>query len=925
MRIPRSLSSFTILALALAWITAPFLVAQNTTDAGVAQRIGVAVEGGFTQTTARWTPTLRYLESEIRGTRFTLVPVPAEKLLASLQRGEVEFAIVPASRYPAVELHAKAAVIASALVRGVQGEPIAAVSGSLLALKDRTDLTSLATAKGKKVLALGADSFAGWIAPSVRLQAAGVHPEHDLPDLQFASDAKTLFDALNSGVIDIAALSNADLLAEVRAGRVKLENYRVLREHDSTPMDARAETGTTPAYPMEAFVKAAGARNPLAEQVAAALFRMNSASERGESAMQAAGNYGWTVPQNYAAVAADLRQAGMDPLYADGSTPPEESFFNSKYWPILIGCLVAIVATISAVLQYRRMRAQVKSTEETLDAAKQDLAETQQALARSAEIRASLLSNFRQDFRTPLSALLEISRLLRTTQLSSVQVEYVNAIREMAHNLMGSIGNVTDFASLEAGALQLENRDFDLMEVVDTALLNVYEQMGEHHAELSVQVDTSVHRWLNGDPARLRQVLQNLLHNAMKFTRSGDVLLHVSRESDKPEETSIRFTVIDTGVGMDAKQAKRVFEPYVVQPRGKQASRGLGLPLCKRLVEMLGGNITAESAPGKGSQFTFVLPFRKQAQPAVLLDDDTSRIKKSRVLLIGGSEISRRILQYYLQSWGAQVVYAERFESSLDVMRKETSAGRKFDLVLCPAFVADRNAVELVATVRDHPELDGIPFLVIASRQECEALPQLEQLAGVIQIERPIRRRDLVIKLSEALRMEVPDRLWKDPSDYDREEIHKLGIEFSDSKIRRGSVLVADANTIHQRAVALVLDRMGYQVDTALTLEETAKRLQSRRYDLAFLETSLGDGEIFQMVRDFRGRDAKTDRVPLIGMLAQAQDGEREHCLLAGMDDCMLKPLDLETIARTMRRWTRKQPQRHHAAEETLLHREMSA
>jgi two-component system capsular synthesis sensor histidine kinase RcsC len=114
-------------------------------------------------------------------------------------------------------------------------------------------------------------------------------------------------------------------------------------------------------------------------------------------------------------------------------------------------------------------------------------------------------------------------------------------------------------------------------------------------------------------------------------------------------------------------------------------------------------------------------------------------------------------------------------------------------------------------------------------------------------------------------------------------------------------------------------------VDTALTLEETAKRLQSRRYDLAFLETSLGDGEIFQMVRDFRGRDAKTDRMPLIGMLAQAQDGEREHCLLAGMDDCMLKPLDLETIARTMRRWTRKQPQRHHAAEETLLHREMSA
>jgi signal transduction histidine kinase/DNA-binding response OmpR family regulator len=895
----------------------------------MAQRVGVAVEGGFTETTARWTPTLRYLESEIRGTRFTLMPVPADKLLTSLQRGEVEFAILPASRYPAAELHGKAAVMASALVQGVQGEPVALVRGSLVALKDRTDLTSVSSAKGKKVLVLGADSMAGWIGASVLLREAGVDPETDLPDLQFANDAKTVFDALNSGVIDLAAVSNAELLAAAHAGKVKLENFRILKAHESVPLDPRGETGSTPAYPMEAFVKASGTRNAVAQEVASALYRMNQpgvlSTGRADSALQAAGIFGWTVPQNYATVAADLVAADLDPRYADGSTPPEQSFFNSKYWPILIGCLVAIVATMSAVLQYRRMRAHVKNTEETLDAAKQDLAETQQALARSAEIRASLLSNFRQDFRTPLSALLEISRLLRTTQLSSVQAEYVNAIREMAHNLMGSIGNVTDFASLEAGALQVEKRDFDLMEVVDNALLNVYEQMGEHHAELSVQVDTPVSRWLNGDPARLRQVLQNLLHNAMKFTRSGDVLLHVSRESDSEDKTSIRFTVIDTGVGMDGKQVKKVFEPYVVQPRGKQVSRGLGLPLCKRLVELLGGTMTAESAPGKGSHFTFVLPFGKQAQSAVLLDDDTSRIKKSRVLLIGGSEISRRILQYYLQSWSAEVVYADRFEASLDVMRKESNAGRKFDLVLCPAFVADRNAVELVATVRDHPELDGIPFVVIASRQECEALPQLEQLAGVIQIERPVRRRDLVVKLTEALRMEVPDRLWKDPSDYDREEIHKLGIEFSDSKIRRGSVLVADANTIHQRAVALVLDRMGYQVDTTLTVEETTKRLQSRRYDLAFLETNLNDGEIFQMVRDLRGRENKSDRLPLIGMVAQAQDGEREHCLLSGMDDCMLKPLDMETIARTLRRWTRKQPQRQHGTEETLLQRERSA
>ncbi|MDZ7637103.1 MAG: ATP-binding protein [Bryobacterales bacterium] len=925
MRTHRLSLALFFLALALGSIQAPFLLAQNAGDGGVAQRVGVPVDGGYTETTARWLPTVRYLESEIRGTRFTLTPVPADKLLASVQRGEVEFAIVPPGRYPALELHAYASAIASAATQGIDGETVALVRGSLLALKDRTDLTGIASAKGKKVLALGADSLAGWIGPSVRLRAAGIDPEADLPDLRFANDANTVFDALNSGVVDIAALGNGELIAAMRRGKIKLADYRVLQESTSTPMDAKAEQGSTPAFPMEAFVKSASASNALAQKVADALYRMNASNGAGKSAMQAAGNFGWTVPQNYAAVAADLRAAGLDPELADGGSRAEESFFNSKYWPITIGFLVAIIATISAVLQYRRMRAHVKTTEETLDAAKQDLAQSQQALTRSGEIRASLLSNFRQDFRTPLSALLEISRLLRTTQLSSAQAEYVNAIREMAHNLMGSIGNVTDFASLEAGALRTEKRDFDLMEVVDNAVLNVYEQMGEHFAELSVQVDTQVYRWLNGDPGRLRQVLQNLLHNAMKFTRSGDVLLHISREEDQPEAASVRFTVIDTGVGMDAKQVKKVFEPYVVEPRGKQTSRGLGLPLCKRLVELLGGKISADSASGKGSQFSFVLPFRKQAQAAVMLDDDVSRIKESRILLIGGREIARRILQYYLHSWGAQVVYADRFESSLDVMRAEAENGQKFDAVLCPAFVADRNAVELVATVRDHPELDGIPFVVIASRQECEALPQLEQLAGLIRIERPVRRGDLVIKMGEALRLEVPDRLWKDPSDYDREEIYKLDIEFSDSKIKRGSILVADSNPIHQRAVALVLDRMGYNVDTTISVAETAKRLQSQRYDLAFLETRLTDGDTFKLVGELRGRENKAMRVPIIGMLAEAQDGEREHCLLSGMDDSMLKPLDMETIARTIRRWTRKQPQRQNAVDAEMLQRELSA
>lgn len=568
--------------------------------------------------------------------------------------------------------------------------------------------------------------------------------------------------------------------------------------------------------------------------------------------------------------------------------------------------LIAIISGLSAIRLYRVMRSKERAAKAKVEHTQQDLEVTRQALAQASQVRASLLANFRQDFRTPLTAVLEIARLLQTTSLSGAQVEYVNAIRETTHNLMGSIGNVTDFASLEAGALQLQQREFDLMAIIDAALLNVYEQMGEHHAELSVQVDVDVPRALVGDAVRIRQVLQNLLHNAMKFTQSGDVLLHVSRVSEQSKSATVAFAVIDTGVGMDKNFLKTAFEPYAMHTRCKEEGCGLGLPLSKMLVERMGGAIAAQSSPGKGTQVSFSLPLQKQNHVLALRDEDVRQIRGKRVLLIGGRELSRQILQYYLHAWDAVVSYSPRFEDAVELMKQDARYGRRFDLVLAPAFVAERNAVELVATVRDHPKFDGVPFLIIASRQECEALPQLEQLAGVLLLPRPVRRGDLVIKLSDALRMEIPDRLWKDLTDYDPEEIHKLDFEFSDASLRRGSVLVADSNTIHQKAVCMMLERMGYEAQSTISGTEALELLKKHPFDLVLLDTRLAVMDGFGVASALRDLEQKPVRTPMVGMLSVAREGERERCLLAGMDDCLLKPLDMETIARTLRRWIRK-------------------
>ncbi len=903
-------SFFTILCSILALS----LLCVSTSNAQQVQRLAVPLENGQQETEAKWAPLVKYLSSEVDGASFQLHPVASNELSKTLRRGEAEFAVVPAVKVPRLLKDAPVSVLASATIAGLGNDRVSAVAGSILVLKDRMDLQSMGSLKQKRVIALGGDSLPGWVGPLGVMRAAGVDPDRDFADLRFATESRTVLDALSAGMIDAAILSNATLLEAVRAGTVKPGQYRVLTAKGDEALDESLLRGTTDPLPLDAFLRTSETPDGIARNVALALLRLDAKHP-------AAAHFGWTLPANYTTVHTALWAAG-EPWNAELAPEVVPSVFSQ--WPFFSSLLVALIASLAAFRLYTVMRRNMHAAKQTVDAAQKDLVATQQALTRAGQMRASLLANFRQDFRTPLTAVLEISRLLRTTSLSSAQVEYVNAIRETTHNLMSSIGNVTDFASLEAGALQMEARDFDLMDVIDTSLQNVYEQMGEHHAELSVQVDVNVPRALVGDPARIRQVLQNLLHNAMKFTHSGDVLLHVSRIREDKSAVAVTFTVIDTGIGIARTQLKSIFEPYVIQQKGKDEGRGLGLPLCKLLVSRMGGEISAESDPGKGTQISFSLLLKKQTHMLALRDDDVSRIQGSRVLLIGGSEISRRIQKYYLQSWGAQVVYSSRFEDAIDVMKAEAAKSSRFDVVLSPAFVGERNAVELVATVRDHPEFDGIPFVVIASRQECEALPQLEQLAGVLILPRPVRRGDLVINLTEALRMEVPDRLWKDPSDYDAEEIHKLDFEFTDSNIRRGLVLVADSNTIHQRAVSLVLERMGYEVESTSAGADALGLLKRRRFDMVFMDTKLHGIDGFTVVSDLRDHENKSQRTPIVGMLPSIKDGEREHCLLAGMDDCILKPLEMETIIRTMRRWTRK-AQKPVVREEANMRREMSA